>query len=104
MTTRIGLGTILGQLQLLPIEIIARIKDLINLELLTKRLKQARVTANLWINHELTGSVSEGDHEYQNARLFASFGWSSFLEHMREGVEGILDVRRQEDRIRRLRE
>jgi len=104
MTTRIGLGTILGQLQLLPIEIIARIKDLINLELLTKRLKQMRVTSNLWINHERTGSVSAGIHEYQQARLFGSFGWPDFLDWMREGAEGMLDVRRQEDRIRRLRE
>ena len=99
MTTRIGLGTILGQLQLLPIEIIARIKDLISLELLTKRLKQMRVTANLWINNERTWMVTAGIHE--DLRLFER---DDFVSWMREGVEGVLDVRRQENRIRRLRE
>ena len=99
MTTRIGLGTILGQLQLLPIEIIARIKDLISLELLTKRLKQMRVTANLWINNERTWMVTAGIHE--DLRLFER---DDFVSWMREGAEGMLDVRRQEDRIRRLRE
>ena len=99
MTTRIGLGTILGQLQLLPIEIIARIKDLISLELLTKRLKQMRVTANLWINNERTWMVAAGIHE--DLRLFER---DDFVSWMREGAEGVLDVRRQENRIRRLRE
>ena len=99
MTTRIGLGTILGQLQLLPIEIIARIKDLISLELLTKRLKQMRVTANLWIENERTWMVTAGIHE--DLRLFER---DDFVSWMREGAEGMLDVRRQEDRIRRLRE
>ena len=99
MTTRIGLGTILGQLQLLPIEIIARIKDLISLELLTKRLKQMRVTANLWINNERTWMVTAGIHE--DLRLFER---DDFVSWMREGAEGVLDVRRQENRIRRLRE
>ena len=99
MTTRIGLGTILGQLQLLPIEIIARIKDFINLELLTKRLKQMRVTANLWIENERTWMVTAGIHE--DLQLFER---DDFVSWMREGAEGMLDVRRQEDRIRRLRE
>ena len=99
MTTRIGLGTILGQLRHLPIEIIARIKDLISLELLTKRLKQMRVTANLWINNERTWMVTAGIHE--DLRLFER---DDFVSWMREGAEGMLDVRRQEDRIRRLRE
>ena len=44
MTTRIGLGSILGQLRHLPIEIIARIKEEADL---TKRLEKI----SRWLNH-----------------------------------------------------
>jgi hypothetical protein len=58
-----------------------------------------RVTANLWINNERTWMVTAGIHE--DLRLFER---DDFVSWMREGVEGVLDVRRQENRIRRLRE
>ena len=96
MTTRIGLGTILGQLRNLPFEIIARIKEEANL---TKRLERLRTTVNLWIEDEKTWMISASLQDYP--RLFDR---ADFLSWMREFAEGVLNVRRQENRIRRLRE
>ena len=55
MTTRIGLGTILGPLRHLPIEIIARIKEEADL---TKRLEKINRWVNMWISDVGIGTSS----------------------------------------------
>ena len=87
MTTRIGLGTILGQLRHLPIEIIARIKEEANL---TVRLEKL----NRWVNN-MASDVDDWitDDSYR-AHPDDALGW------VREFAKGVLNVRRQEDSIR----
>jgi hypothetical protein len=61
MTTRIGLGTILGPLWHLPIEVIARIKEEANL---TKRLKKISRRVNRWVEDSdtwITADFLNGD-------------------------------------------
>ena len=81
--TRLGLGTILGPLRHLPIEIIARIKEEANL---TKRLEKINRWVNVWIE-DLTVGPWVLDNDW--TELFA---------------EAVLTIRRQENSIRRLRE
>ena len=88
MTTRIGLGSILGQLRHLPIEIIARINEEANL---TKRLEKI----SRWVNHwviDVNGWIVEW-REVDDA-----FFWVLNL------VKGVRTIRRNEHSIRRLRE
>ena len=87
MTTRLGLGSILGQLRHLPIEIIARIKEEADL---TKRLEKLNRWVNNWIE-ELAGGPFRRD--FSDGTF-----WTKHFAY------GVLNVRRQENSIRRLRE
>ena len=83
MTTRIGLGSILGQLRHLPIEIIARINEEADL---TKRLEKINRWVNVWIE-DLTVGPWVLDNDW--TELFAN---------------GVKTIRQRENSIRRLRE
>ena len=91
MTTRLGLGTILGQLRHLPSEIIARIKEEADL---TKRLEKI----SRWVNN----MVSDVD-DWITADPFRAHP-DDALFYVRELARGVLNIRRQENGIRRLRE
>ena len=88
MTTRIGLGSILGQLRHLPIEIIARIKEEANL---TKRLEKI----SRWVNHWVI-DVDDWIAEWRDV--------DDALFWVLELVKGVVTIRRNENSIRRLRE
>ena len=89
MTTRIGLGTILGPLRHLPSEIIARIKQEADL---TKRLKKINRWVNLWVSDVDT---------WMTADFLDGSGFLFWIEHF---ARVVMDVKRYENGIRRLRE
>ena len=83
MTTRIGLGSILGQLRHLPIEIIARINEEADL---TKRLERINRWVNVWIEDLTVGPwVLDND-------------WTELF------TQGVLHLRGLENRLRRIQE
>ena len=85
MTTRIGLGSILGQLRHLPIEIIARIKEEADI---TKKLEKISRIVNRWVL-----DVEDWMHNTDDA-----IDWVLGL------AKGVKTIRQRENSIRRLRE
>ena len=86
--TRLGLGTILGPLRHLPIEIIARIKE--EADLTTRLEKISR-----WVNHWVR-DVDDWIAEWRDV--------DDALFWVLELVKGVVTIRRNENSIRRLRE
>ena len=85
MTTRINLGTILGPLRHLPIEIIARIREEADI---TRRLEHINRAMNHWVS-DVADWINHPD---------------DIVDWVLGLVNGVNRIRRRENSIRRLRE